>query len=498
MKTQVIHLDTHDDLISIRDRMAWAKTPRILLVWPKRGRVGVRPLDLTLLRRHAESLGAEMGIVTRDGEIRAAARELGISHFSTSAAAQKKQWLERQPAHIQRRFPRPDLRAVRQSLPGADLFPLIGNSAFRVFFFALGVLAVLAVMLVFIPSADVRIVLPDQKQSLDISVSAEPGAEKVQISGIVPARTLTIRVDGTASALATGKAVMPDQAATGECLFTNLTDKVVSVPAGTVLLDSTNPPVSFVTVNQAEIPARKGKPKPVSVSVLALAAGSDGNLPAGAINAFEGTLGLSLTVTNPAPTSGGSDLSLDVPTDQDRESLKKRLLVDLERDARSRFAAQIKAEDVLLPSTLTRLRVVEETFSPPTGYAGTKLSLTMQVEYGMAYAKSTDLQELAGRVMNASLPAGFVPATGAIKMQAISELIQGQGIVRWQMRAERSVRPYIDSGQVISIVLGKTARRAGSLLTETYGLVQSPQINIRPFGWPWLPFIPIRIVVTNG
>ena len=57
MKTQVIHLDPHDDLISIRDRMAWAKTPRILLVWPKRGRVGVRPLDLTLLRRHAEKTG---------------------------------------------------------------------------------------------------------------------------------------------------------------------------------------------------------------------------------------------------------------------------------------------------------------------------------------------------------------------------------------------------------------------------------------------------------
>jgi len=81
MKTQVIHLDPHDDLISIRDRMAWAKTPRILLVWPKRGHVGVRPLDLTLLRRHAEALGAELGIVTRNGEIRAAARELGIPFF---------------------------------------------------------------------------------------------------------------------------------------------------------------------------------------------------------------------------------------------------------------------------------------------------------------------------------------------------------------------------------------------------------------------------------
>jgi hypothetical protein len=496
MKTQVIHLDPHDDLISIRDRMAWAKTPRILLVWPKRGRVGVRPLDLTLLRRHAEALGAEMGIVTRDGEIRAAARELGISLFLTAAAAQKKQWLERSPAHITRRFPRQNFRAARRELPGTDLFPFNTIPAFRVSVFALGVLAVLVFMLVFIPSADVRITLPAQKQSLDISVSAAPGVEKVQISGTVPARTLTLIVDGKASALGTGKATIPDKISTGECLLANLTEKVVSVPAGTILLASTNPPVSFVTDKLVDVPAKKAK-KSVSVPVHALVAGSNGNLPAGVLNGFEGQLGLSLTVFNPAPTSGGSDATVDVPTVQDRESLKKRLLSELERDARNRFSTQIKADDVLLLPTLTRLNVVEETFSPSSGQAATKLSLTMQVEYSIAYVAFADLQELAGRVLDASLPAGFVPAAGSITLQEISPLIAGQGIVRWQMRAERSVRPYIDSGQVISIVLGKTARRAGSLLTETYGLAQSPEIRIRPFWWPWLPFIPIRIAVTS-
>jgi hypothetical protein len=496
MKTQIIHLDSHDDLISIRDRMAWAKTPRILLVWPKRGRVGVRPLDLTLLRRHAESLGAEMGIVTRDDEICAAARELGISLFSTAVTAQKKQWLERGPVHIARRFPRRNLRIVRQKLPGADLLPISGSPAFRVLVFALGVLAVLVVMLVFIPSADVRITLPEQTQSLDISVSAAPGIDKVQISGLVPARTLTLIVDGKASALSTGKATLPDQTATGECLLTNLTDKVVSVPAGTVLLASTNPSVSFVTVKQVDVPEKKAK-KSASVPVHALKAGSNGNLPAGAINSFEGQLGLSLVVLNPAPTSGGNDSNVDVATEQDRDSLKKRLLADLEQDARDQFPAQITVGDVLFPSTLTRLNVAEETFSPPAGQAGTKLSLTMRAEYSIAYATSTDLQELAGRVLNASLSAGFAPVPGPVNLQEISPLVERQGTIRWQMRAERRVRPYLDSGQVIFIVLGKTAGRAGSLLTETYGLVQSPEIRIRPLWWPWLPFIPVRIAVTS-
>lgn len=496
MKTQVIHLDRHDDLISIRDRMVWAKTPRILLVWPKRGRVGVRPLDLTLLRRHAEALGAELGLVTRDGEIRAAARELGISIFSSSSAAQKKQWLERSPARVQRRFPRHDLRAARQELPATELFSANRNPVFRVSVFALGVLAVLVVMLVFIPSADVHLTLPEQKQSLDISVSAVPGVDKVQISGLVPAHALTLTVDGKATALGTGKVTLPDQTATGVCLLTNLTDQVVSVPAGTVLLAPTNPPVAFVTDKPVDVPAKKAK-KSASVPVHAQKAGLSGNLPAGAINSFEGQLGLSLVVLNPTPTSGGSEATVDVPTDQDRASLKKRLLADLEQEARDRFSAQIATDDVLLPSTLTRLNVLEETFSPPLGQNGTKLSLTMRAEYGMAYAAFNDLQELAGRVLDASLPAGFVPVPGPISLQGLTPIAEGQGLVHWQMHAERNVRRSLDSGQAISIVLGKTAQRAGSLLTETYGLVQSPEIRVRPFWWPWLPFIPVRIAVTN-
>jgi hypothetical protein len=65
------------------------------------------------------------------------------------------------------------------------------------------------------------------------------------------------------------------------------------------------------------------------------------------------------------------------------------------------------------------------------------------------------------------------------------------------MRAEQLARPRIDAGRVIPIVLGKTARHAGSLLTETLGLAESPQISIRPVWWPWLPFLPLQITVES-
>lgn len=497
MKTHVIHLDPHDDLISIRDRMEWAKTPRILLIWPKRGRVEVRPLDLTLLRRHAKTLGAELGIVTRNGEIRAAARELGLPLFSSAAKAQKQPWVSRQPASLKRTARLLDLRAMRRALAPPGLFPWLQQPLVRLSVFALGVLAVLAVMLVFIPSAEVNLKLPEQQQSLEISVTADPAVEKVQISGLIPAHSLTLLTSGSATALATGQTSVPDQAASGECLLTNLTSAAVTLPVGTLLSTSGTPPVTFETLVPLEVPAKKGKT--ASVAIRAVTAGTAGNLPAGAINRIDGLPGQSLTVTNPQHTRGGTEIFLELPTAQDRESLRKRLLADLEREARSQFSAQIAgaAGDLLLPATLTRLQVVEESLSPSPGQAGKKLSLKLKVEFGVSYAAAVDLQELAGRVLAASLPAGLAPLPGQIEIQPTSQLVLGQGQTRWQMRATRTVRAAIDPGEVISLVLGKTARRAGSQLTERYQLEQPPVIQIQPSGWPWLPFLPLRIVVTG-
>lgn len=67
MKTQVILLDAHDDVTSIRDKMSWAKTPRILLVYPHRSRNLGRLLDLRLIQRHAFILGAQLAIVAPSG-----------------------------------------------------------------------------------------------------------------------------------------------------------------------------------------------------------------------------------------------------------------------------------------------------------------------------------------------------------------------------------------------------------------------------------------------
>src|SRR5512144_2386422 len=97
MKTYIVQLEDHDDVISARDKISWSKARRILLVWPGKGRVLERRVDLLLLQRHSHQLGAQLAFATRSREVRAHARELGIPVFPNAVIAQQLAWRVRSP-----------------------------------------------------------------------------------------------------------------------------------------------------------------------------------------------------------------------------------------------------------------------------------------------------------------------------------------------------------------------------------------------------------------
>ena len=120
MKTQIITLESHDDLISVRDRMSWAKTPRILLVWPKYEKVTLRQVDLKVLQRHASSLGAQLGLVTRERRVRADAEALHIPVFMSAGEAQRLPWPKLKRKRLPRHVPDKTLREKREQLPALE------------------------------------------------------------------------------------------------------------------------------------------------------------------------------------------------------------------------------------------------------------------------------------------------------------------------------------------------------------------------------------------
>jgi len=493
MKTQLIQLEAHDDLISIRDKMSWSKTPRILLVWPIRERVSLRPLDLKLLQRHAVDLGVQLGLVTIDPDIRAAAHELNIPFFKTSSLARKSGWPVAERTRIKRRVRRGAALRLRDLSRLPDSLTMQRPAA-RLLVFLLGVLAVFALMSMFIPSAQVSLIPAERTQTITLPVSAAPDIDTVYLSGSVPAHIITLTVEANDTARSSDWILVPNQPAQGTVEFTNITPNEVLIPAGTVVRTPEQLDMRFATLEPVSVP--EGQGQTVLVAVTALDPGSQGNLEAGQLTAIEGGLGLFLTSNNPESTVGGTDILRASPSREDVETLRKQLLEQLYLAAQSEIRSRLFANDILFTSTLTFIQTLEENISPEVGQPGTQVTLHLKAEFQALYAASSDLSLLAQSALDASMPAGYEPLSTSLKIEAVGSPVSNpDGVSRWQMRASREIRQRVDVGQVVALVRGVSPGLAMKRLDESLELSSPAVIAVWPEWWPTLPYIPLRIAV---
>ncbi|MCC6299597.1 MAG: baseplate J/gp47 family protein [Anaerolineales bacterium] len=493
MKTKIITLESHDDLISVRDRMSWAKTPRILLVVPKFEKVALRQADFKVLQRHASALGAQVGVVTRVRGVRADAEELGIAVFESTAEAQKTSWSPTPPPKLTRQPPARNLRAKREQVRVREE-AWRAHPVTRLVAFVVGVLSVFAIVALFIPRAQIQLQPIVEKQSIVLPVIANESTDAVFVTGNIPAREKQIILSGSQTVIVTGEGIVPQSKARGAVVFRNLTSDAVTIPAGTLVETAGDALAQFATLDEVLVEAGVGKT--IEVGVEALEAGSAGNLPEDSLVVIDGRLGLSLSVTNPEPTSGGFEQSSVQASDADRERAKKLLMESLDQKARAEFLNDVGEGDVLFDKTISVSQILLEDYDPPAGAAGTTLTLTMQVEYSASYASASDLTQLASLALNASLPSGFAPASSALTMDSAGDPILDEGgSARWQIRAEREIVQTVDAAQVMALIRGMNVDKARSLLDKSFEWESEPEITMFPAWWKWIPLLPFRIEV---
>jgi hypothetical protein len=491
LKTKIITLESHDDLISVRDRLSWAKTPRILLVWPKYERVTLRLLDLKVLQRHADSLGAQLGLVTRRANVRRDAESLGIPVFKSAADAQKQAWASPEP-RVQR-IPPPPRRGLRQmrdkiyEKEPAWRTSLLG----RVITFTAGVMAVLALAGLFIPRAAVTLHPEVWSDSIVIPVSATPQNESVSITGSIPARMLSTTVEVEQSKTVTSRIALPSAKANGMVQFRNLTGNEVDIPAGIVVATETL--VRFVTMEDASLPA--GVDETVDVRIEALSAGLQGNVEAEEIVTVEGPLGLSVAVTNLEETSGGTDSSVIGATDEDRAALRDDVLQTMHGTAEMQLRGLINADDILLVDTLEIKDILLEEFSPPAGESGRTLTLTMHAEFTARVISASDLSQLASMTLGASIPQGFSPLDKLTFSLRTDPVTDESGVTYFELEVRQTAVRELDAFRVFSLIRGLDPSEAKPVLMSAFSLREEPQITVTPSWWRWLPLIPFNLSV---
>jgi hypothetical protein len=491
LKTQIITLESHDDLISVRDKFSWAKTPRILLVWPKYEKITLRLLDLKVLHRHADSLGAQLGLVTRRANVRRDAESLGIPVFKSTTEAQKKLWPD-SPARIRRipKTPRRDLRRVRDSVYEKEA-PWRTSLLGRVLTFTVGVIAVLSVAAIFIPRAALKLYPETQTQSVVIPVAASRSVDSVSVTGAIPARIMSVTVSAEQSLAITSEISVPKSKSQGIVRFTNLGKVDLDIPAGTIV--STESSIKFTTLKDTRLPA--GLKKFVDAPIEALDLGAQGNVQAEKILLVEGPLALSVSVINPYAMTGGANAREIGATENDRAKLRNAVMESLRRDAETQMRAQIALADLLLSDTFIATKTVNENFDPPAGLPAKTLTLKMQVEYSARYVSDNDMKTLSLSALNSSVVDGFESKAQPAYKLITEPSTDSSGITHFELEVTRTLLRQVNTLQVFSIVRGHQLHSVKNELVSNLSLRADPTIVTSPSWWPWLPLIPFNISV---
>lgn len=495
MKTQVIQIDSLDDVVSIRDKMQWVKAPRLLLVFPRKGPARIGKLDLKILQRNAGRLGFQLGLMTRNRKILRAAEELSIPHFAGFLEAQKKVWVSQDPViRKNQRIPRNRFRKIRSSL-FPDTARAETSIGYRLLFITLSILAILAVLSIFIPSASIYLSPQPQSQTVTIFLTANPEISAMNSAYAIPARSVTIPVSGSREITIISTALVPDKFAHGEAQFSNLTLTEVGIPKGTVIRTIGSPTIRFATLQDGVLEGEVGKT--IDIPIIALEPGSEGNVPANSLIVVEGSLGLSVSSTNPGPITGGTNKSLIIPTMEDRVRLKELLLTDLHTQAVEQISKMVGEGSIVFPATVIPEGELKENYQPSEGQPGNKLVLTITGNFHGLYVSAKDINSVETAVLNAGLPDGFETMPGSNGSDTSGGIITGDdGVSHWSVTATRLIRPKLDSFLVALLVRGLKIDTAEKAITNKYRLNSSPEIEISPSFWPWLPFTILRINIV--
>jgi hypothetical protein len=495
MRIQIIQLENYDDVISTRDKLSWVKTARVLLVWPKDGKLLRRRLDLVILLRTSQSLGTHLGLITHDREVRMNAAQVGLPVFTSVQQAQRKAWRRGRglAAAAHREHPRPDLKALR-SQSRLEWPRWMQKTPVRTGFFLIGILAFVLLVIAFVPSAGIVVVPNTQLQQMTLPVTVSRDVKTVNITGNLPLHTITGITESQKQVKTSAEVEIPDAYATGEVQFTNLTDQMVAVVAGTTLQSINNDHHRYIVTQAGNVAAGAGNT--LILPVRAISPGENGNVVAGEIQAIEGPIGLNLKVNNLTPIRGGHNQRSSGVSQNDLITLKQQLQDELRASVIREMESRLTAGDRLIPKTVEIKNVLEERSEPEVNQPGDYLSLSMRVEFSGAYISGADLYSFSSAAMDVALPAGYQPVSGSYQVDGIGipELKEDQTI-HWNISAHRIIRRNLSEDQLVNLVAGLTPEQARQRLTQDTSLGGAPRFLLNPKWWPRLPIFPFRISV---
>lgn len=487
MKTTIIKVELSDDIMSVRDRIAWSSSQRILMIIPRNIRNFPDERGLVLLNRAAQAKGAQLGLVTRQTNLREFAKKNGVSIFRTVTRAERETWVEpSRTAHITPRGDAGSIIEMRKDFPdGVPPLPVKHIPKYSLFIASAAALLIIGLLI--LPSATVVIYPETHEQEQLIEIHALSSVNQNNITGVIPAYKHTFTVSGELSDESSGSVEVGKTRSSGEVVLTNLTSQDIELPQGTGFSTASPDQQRFTSTKDAVIP---GRGSAVTIPIEAVYAGEEGNVAAGEIVLIEGPAGTSLKVRNDTPTIGGSSINLPAPSVKDYESLTLRLLDELKSKALEQSMLESDAARKPILESLALEEISLEEKVNPIGEPADTLSLRITVQYSVLYYDPAALSDLFNTVMDVAVPIGFQAAEENMIVEKVGDIsINGADEAVWQVHLMRKMIKSYSQQEIRKAINGKAVNQAVALVNREIPQVRSAEIRSMISWWPYVPVL---------
>ncbi len=495
-------LDPYDDAVSVRDRLSFVKTPRVLLVWPDEGGVMRRKLDLLLVLRHAERLGMRLALVTTDPAVIAHARDLNLSVFPDAETAARSAWKQPRAASFTPPPPLDPAEMVEQVQRRREIAAYAGGPQWaRWAAFTALLLAIAAGFVLAAPSATITITPASRQVHESVTIMADPALTDIDLDAKrMPASVVSLEATSHVTVQSSGRETGGASLAQGLVTFTNEAAEPVLIPLGTVVATSSTYPVRFETRIEATLPGGWGASVQVPVRALAQHAGPAGNVEAGAINRIEADFAGWVSVANPNATYGGAVEDRSIVTQEDHQRLLVLGRQQVLQHARDLLLHQLSGDQFLVPGSVA---ILEERpgwtiYSAIVGDAAESVSLDLRARVQAVVVDERQARQLAYAGLAPYLQPGLEIAPDALTF-ARGEILEiaPDGRVTFLMNVNGTIGVAVEAERVRSRLAGASVSEAQRRLAAEWVLdpQRPPVIETWPGWYHRLPFLPVRITV---
>lgn len=516
---EIIHLTPADDLVSLIDYLNWATERRVLFVLPNGSLTqisrmkqknsapsAVHPvagLDLVRLRRRADDLRLEIGLVTVHKPIARQARALGIPVFRDEKQAKRNSrgwrrgrnrqewvglpnvggrrladWVQQNP----QRKRDPSAVWAQLSAPVPPLTWVMRYSAVVLFFLMLALFVIGFFYL--LPTAIVTLPLATETIQASRPIMADPAVGEVGTqTAVIPARTLQTTAQWQESLPTTGLLLRPTTPAQGDVIFTNLLDAPVVIEAGTVL--STSNGILFETVQAVLVAGAEGST--AQATVVARELGPVGNVQADAIVNLPDDLSRLVTVRNSNPLTGGAVEEVTTVSADDRERLRSQAVQSLQAVALSELQIRLTEREFLARESIRIETVLTESYSHSEGEQAQQLTLKIEAQLTATAVDTTLAYPLV--LAGLTVPDGFTLVTEALQFERGEILgVDEAGRVQFVMEGTAVMIEQPELAPVFSQLEGQPLDIAIPYLQQNLPLTAEPSIEVWPLWFERIPY----------